>query len=176
MKLDVKSNNSEDDSLYIISFQTERNKWNYTNRGYPTEYSGRISIDKESFAIVKVVENWKTALRQDEIEKYFKGYESYNNIIQTTIKEENICYYSDILDNGKYYATKYFNRSYNETLNKENKKENRVFERDSYLFDFELNNVEEIEYEFRKKKETVLNRVDYNDNFWNSFYKKSKFN
>lgn len=170
----VKSDNPLDEGLYIIAFETERNKWNYTNKGYPTKYSGRVYINKENFAIVKVVENWETTLRSEEIEKHFKGYEGYKNIVQTTIKEENICYYSDILDDGKFYATRYFNRSYNETLDNEKKKENRVFERDSYLFDFELKNVEEIEYEFRKKKETVLNRVDYNENFWNSFYENFK--
>jgi erythromycin esterase-like protein len=168
----VKSNDINNEGLYIIAFETERNKWNYTNRGYPTKYSGRVYIDKESFAIIKVIENWETTLRAEEIEKYFKRYESYKSIIQTTIKEENICYYSDIMGNDKYYATEYFNRSYSETLNKENKKENRVFERDSYLFDFELKNVEEIEFEFRKKEQTVLNRVEYDKTFWDSFYKR----
>jgi len=167
----VKSNDIENEGLYIIAFETERNKWNYTNRGYPTTYSGRVYINKENFAIVKVIENWETTLRAEEIEKHFKDYKAYKNIVQTTIKEENICYYSDILDNGKFYATRYFNRSYNETLNNENKKENRIFELDSYLFDFELKNVEEIEYEFRKMEQTVLNRVEYDKTFWNSFYK-----
>ncbi|MFI1772099.1 erythromycin esterase family protein [Thalassobellus citreus] len=167
----VKSNDTENKDLYIIAFETERNKWNFTNRGYPTTYSGRVYINKENFAIIKVIENWETTLRAEEIEKHFKGYKNYKNIVQTTIKEENICYYSDILDNGKFYATRYFNRSYNETLNNENKKENRVFERDSYLFDFELKNVEEIEYEFHKMKQTVLKRIEYDKTFWDSFYK-----
>jgi hypothetical protein len=116
----VKSGNIKDEGLYIISFQTERNKWNYTNRDYPTNYSGKVYIDKNSLAIIKVIENWETTLKQNEIEKILKGRKGFENIIKTTIKEENICYYSDILGNGKYYATKYFNRSYNETLTKEN--------------------------------------------------------
>lgn len=168
----VKSDNPIEDGLYIIAFQTERNKWNYTNKGYPTEYSGRVYIDKENFAIVKVIENWETSLNKVEIEKHFKGYEGYKDIVSTTIKEENICYYSDIKNNGKFYATRYFNRRYNETLNKDNNKNYGVFERDSYLFDFELKNVEKIEYEWREKKQTVLNRVEYDKAFWNSFYKR----
>ncbi len=168
----VKSENPIDDGLYIISFQIERNKWNYTNKVYPTEYSGRIYIDKENFAIIKVIENWETSLNKDEIEKHFKGYEGYKNIVLTTIKEENICYYSDIVGNGKFYATRYFNRRYNETLDKDSKKNYGIFERDSYLFDFELKNVEEIEYEWRVKKQTVLNRVEYDKLFWDSFYKR----
>jgi len=169
----VKSNNSLDESTYIIAFQTERNKWNYTNRNYPTIYSGRVYINKENFAITKVVENWETTLKKDEIEKHFKGYENYKDIVETTLKEESICTYSQINDNGKYYATRYFDRQYSETLNKENKKNYSVFERDSYLFDFELNDVENIEYEWRKKEQTVLNRVKYDELFWNSFYKRN---
>lgn len=167
----VKSDNPLEGGLYIIAFQTERNKWNYTNKGYPTEYSGRVYIDKENFAIVKVIENWETKLNKDEIKKHFKGYEVYKNIVSTTIKEENICLYSDILGNGKFYATRYFNSRYNETLDKDNNKNNGVFERDSYLFDFELKNVEEIDYEWREKKQTLLDRVEYDSAFWDSFYK-----
>ncbi len=168
----VKSNNPTDEGNYIIAFQTERNKWNYTNKGYPTKYSGSVYINKENFAIIKVVENWETTLKKDEIEKYFKGYENYKDIFETTIKEENICTYSQINDNGIYYATQYFNRRYSETLNKDNNKIYSVFERDSYLFDFELNDVENIEYEWREKKQTVLNRVKYDKDFWDLFYKR----
>ncbi len=170
----IKSNNPDDEGLYIIAFQTERNKWNYTNRGYPTKYSGRVYIDKENYGIVKVIENWETELLKDEIEKHIiKKYGGYENIIQTTIKEENICYYSDSIEDGKYYAIRYFNRIYNETLDINGKKENWTLERDSYLFDFEINDVEEIEYyEYNNKKENSLYRVDYDATFWNSFYKK----
>jgi len=174
----VKLNNSDDDSQYIISFQTERNKSNYTNRRYPTKYSGEIYISKENFALLKVIENWETTLTESEIKKYFDEsyrtiYESYKNVIQTTIKEENICYYSNILGNDRYYATKYFNRTYNETLDKKGNKKYEVIERDSRLFDFELKDVEEIEYyEYNDKKENSLYRVDYNKSFWDSFYKR----
>ncbi|WP_158974980.1 erythromycin esterase family protein [Cellulophaga sp. L1A9] len=169
----VKSNNSNDDGVYIIAFETARNKWNYTNRGYPTKYSGRVYIDKENFAIVKVIENWETRLNKVEIEKYYKGYENYKNIVQMTIKEENICDYTAILDTGKLYATRYFNRSYEEYTYNHGKTKNNVYERDSYLFDFELKNVEEIEYyENNNKKENSLNRVNYDKAFWDSFYKR----
>ncbi|MFI8605172.1 erythromycin esterase family protein [Cellulophaga baltica] len=169
----VKSNNSNDDGVYIIAFETTRNKWNYTNRGYPTKYSGRVYIDKENFAIIKVIENWETRLNKVEIEKHYKGYENYKNIVQMTIKEENICDYTAILDTGKLYATRYFNRSYEEYTYNHGKTKNNVYERDSYLYDFELKNVEEIEYyENNNKKENSLNRVNYDKAFWDSFYKR----
>lgn len=83
----VKSDDPKDDGNYIIAFKTERDKWNYTNRPYPTEYSGRVYINKENFAIVKVLETWETNLNQEEIEKKFKGYKTYANARQATIKE-----------------------------------------------------------------------------------------
>lgn len=168
----VKSDNPIEDETYIIAFETERNKWNYTNRGYPTKYTGRVYVNKDDFAIVKVIEIWETTLEKEEIEKHFKGYENYKDIVETTIKEENICIYSQINDTKKYYATQYFNRSYNGSINKENKRNRTIIELDSYLFDFELKEVEDIEYEWREKKQTVLNRVKYNEDFWNSFYER----
>jgi erythromycin esterase-like protein len=166
----VKSNDPIDDGFYIISFKTDRNKWNYTNKSYPTDYSGRIYINKENLAIVKVVENWETKLNEDEIEKHFK-YDSYKDLKLITIKEENICIYADINSDGQYVATRYFNRQNTESLNKDNIKNYSVYERDSYLYDFEFENIEEIEFEWREKKLTVLNRVKYDKTFWNKFYK-----
>jgi len=166
----IKSNNPEDENFYIIEFKTDRNKWNYTNRGYPTKYSGKVFINKENFAIIKVIENWETTLNKAEIEKHFKGVKAYKNIKEIKIKEENICTYLKIINN-KYYASNYFNRRYSETFTNENKQENSVFETDSNLYNFEVESVEDIEYEFNNKKETVLNRVQFNTDFWISFYK-----
>lgn len=169
----VKSIKPEDEGLYIIAFQTERNKWNYTNRSYPTTYSGRVYIDREKFAIVKVVENWETTLNQEEITKYYTSYDSYKNVIQTTIKEENVCTYEDIANNGKYFATEYYNSFYQEFLGNENQEQHLVKIRDSKLYDFELNDFEEIEYyQYNNKKENSLYRVEYDENFWDSFYKR----
>ncbi|MBL7473786.1 erythromycin esterase family protein [Robertkochia sediminum] len=168
----VKSNNKNNDETYIIAFETERNKWNYTNRSYPTKYSGKVYINKDNFAIVKVIENWETTLKKQEIKKHFKGYENYTDIVETTIKEENICVYSQINNNDKYYATQYFRRRYSESINNENIRNRRIIELDSHLYDFELKDVEDIEYEWREKDQTVLNRVKYDETFWSSFYER----
>lgn len=172
----IKSKKQKDEGLYIIAFKTDRNKWNYTNRGYPTKYSGRVYIDKSNFAIVKVVENWETALDENEVKEYYNYDENLKNAIRATFKEENICEYSQINDEGKYYATAYFNRQYNEFDNNKNEKLIGVFERESQLYDFELVDVEEIEYEHKKedKKQERLNRVKYNKSFWDSFKLKNK--
>lgn len=174
----VKSNDDSDLNFHIIAFQTDRTKSNYTGRYYPTKYSGRIFIDKESFAIVKVIENWETTLNEQELEKYIQEsdrtiYENQKNIIQRTIKEESISYYSDINNNGKLFAIRFFNRIYNETINEKQEKRNEVIESDSYFFDFEFDNIEEIEYyESNNKEENSLIKAKYDENFWNSFDKR----
>ena len=180
----VKSNDSSQEHLYIISFEGKKNQWKFTNKNYPTKYSGLVYIDKESFAIVKVIENWETTLNEKEIKNHlsntdisrqFQGFNYADDLIELTIKEENICYYSNILDSRKFYATKYYNSSYNQTLNKEGERETNIYVRDSDLFDFELKNVEEIEYhEFNEKKENSLRRVSYDENFWSSFYQRQR--
>lgn len=172
----VKSNHTKNDDLYIISFKTKKDKWKFTNKGYPTIYSGFIYINKENYAIVKVIENWTSNFTQDEAKKYFNDFEgnpNYNDLSKITIKEENICDYSNILNDDKYYATRYFNRTINETINSNDEKKTRTYERDSYLFDFETQNVEEIEYyEYNNKKENSLHRVSYDENYWDTFYKR----
>lgn len=169
----VKSNSPLDDGLYVIAFQTERNNFNNTGRPFPTAYSGRVYIDRESFSIVKVVENRETTLQEDEIKKYFTISESNKNAVQQTIKEESICYYSNRIGNDRYYLTKYFFRLYNEIIDNKNNKIYEVREKDAYSFDFELKELEEIEYyQYNNKKENSLFRVEYDKAFWNSFYKR----
>ncbi|WP_111707013.1 erythromycin esterase family protein [Lutibacter citreus] len=166
----IKSNQSEKDNFYIIEFKTDRNKWNYTNRFYPAKYSGKVFINKDNFAIVKVIENWETTLNKAEIENYFKGYKEYSNVKEFKNKEETICTYSKNI-NGKYYASRFFNRRYVETLDEENHIENSVFETVSNFYNFELKNIEPIVYEHNIKKFTKLNSVSFHPIFWDSFYK-----
>ena len=166
----VRSDEKDSENCYIIEFSTERNKWSYTNKTYPTNYSGRVYIDKENFAVLKVVENWETSLSRDEIQKYFKHEESVINISQATSKQENAVVFTQNSNDGKYYATNYFTRAISEKLTDLNQFENSLTEIYSVAFDFETENVELLEYEHRVRNHTKLDRVEYNEDFWNSFY------
>ncbi|APG64814.1 hypothetical protein LPB136_05310 [Tenacibaculum todarodis] len=166
----IKSNNSEDEDFYIIAFKTDRNKWNYTNRDFPTQYTGKVYVNRDNFAIVKVIENWETTLNKAEIKTYFKDDKRYKGKKEVKIKEENVSTYSKIID-AKYYASTYFNRRYYEKLDEDNQLENSVIEMNSNMYDFEIKNVEDIEYyQYNNKKENSLFRVAYDENFWNLFY------
>ena len=165
----VSSGLAEDKGNYIIAFKTSRNKWNYTNRGYPTSYSGKVYIDKASFAITKVVENWETHLDEKEVEKHYSDRRDYQKEKSLIIKEENIAYYNKIYK-GKRYPSRYFRREFKEGEYKNGKKISTVFEIESYLYDYEFKEVEEIKYEyFGEEEQTLLNRVDYDPEFWNDF-------
>lgn len=167
------SKSPENEGQYIIAFQTERNKWNYTNRGYPTEYSGKLFIDKESFAIIKVIENWKTTLHKEDIALYFKDNDAYKNLEQITIKEENTCQFKDLHNDGIYYANYFFNRLYNTSIDHKGQTAYSTYESHSKLYDYETKAVEEIEYyQYNDKEENSLYRVAYDPQFWDAFYKK----
>jgi len=162
-----KSSKPEDEGLYIISFSTDRNKWNYTNRGYPTTYSGKVYIDKVDFAIVKVVENWETTLNEEEIKKNYR-LNSYKNKNQLIFKEEYRANFAKDSDQ-KYYATNYFQRQFIETKDSENLRDNIVIELKSSIFDLEKENLEVISYDHYEENEVLLNRVEFNESFWSTF-------
>jgi len=170
----VKEYSSENENNYIIAFETQRDKWNYTNRNYPTSYSGRVYIDKERFAITKVVEHWETHLSQGEVDKHLlkENPDYYKHIKDVIIKEEHISTYKNVLTDYKYYATEFFNRKYYEAVKKDNKKIQQVNESTSYFFDFETENVEDIEYEHLGGEKSSLSKSVNNEDFWNNFYNK----
>lgn len=167
----VKSKDPKDEDFYIIEFSTHRNNWNYTNRGYPSKYFGRIYIHKDNFAITKVIENWETSLSEEEILEYgfyVRVFEDLEKIKNIKLKEENVCAYT-IGTNGKYYASEFFTRSYSEYLDKKNRKTNYTYELDSKVFDLKTEDVEVVSYDYYNEDESRLNRVKYNPTFWHSF-------
>lgn len=168
----VTSDEKDSEKWYIIEFATERNKWSYTNKTYPTKYSGRVYIDKENFAVLRVVENWETSLSREEIQKYFKHQEIARNTSQLTSKQENTVEFAQVDNDGKYYGISYFARVITEIITDKNQFENNLSEISSFAFDFETDDVEELEYEHRVKNNTKLNRVEYDEKFWNDFYNK----
>ena len=126
-------------------------------------------IDKQNFGIVKVEENWETFLDEDEIKKYYKKTNAFKNELTITIKEEFISYYNKVVE-GKRFPSAYFNRTYREGKMKDGEIYYSTFENNSYLYDHEFEDVEEIDYEhYGEEKQSALDRVEYDAEFWNSF-------
>jgi erythromycin esterase-like protein len=167
-----RSNDQENKGRYIISFEAERDKFNFTGRNYPTKYFGKLFIDKESFAFVKVIENRETNLNEEEIDKYInKRRDKKSNSVYIIVKQEVISNYSRINNDGLYYPSKYHNRTLSESMNSSQNKYFTVNEKESIFFDYRFNNVEEIEYYgYNDKEENSLYRVEYDEDFWDEFY------
>lgn len=169
-----KSNADEDLGKYIIAFKTDRNNWKFTNRPYPTVYSGKIFIDQVSFAILRVEQVWETTLDHEEINKHLTHLGAYaqkehKNINSIRLKQEETNTYTDV--NRKYCTASISYRSHRETIFNNGIRSQSVFEAQSYFYDHELEHLEEIEFEYHKPKLTALRRVEYDKTFWNNFFK-----
>jgi len=168
----MKSKNVKHDSLYILSFSTDRRKWNFTNRGYPTKYSGKVYINRADFAIIKVEQSWETTLNKDDLLKYkfWLGERVLNkDIKEMKIIEESTSQYLNELDK-KYYASNNFKRFYTETIDENDKFENTLYESKSAFFDTDTKNIDVIDYKYRVNKHKLLKKINYDEDFWKSFY------
>jgi len=173
----LRSKKPEDEGLYIISFKTARTKWNYTNRSYPTNFSGKVYIDKESYAIIKVIQNWETTLYSEDIKEYKKYLYDFTNDQLFKVKSEVICSYKKQKSDDKYYISEIINNTYRESIKESGKHTYATFQFNSLFFDRITENPQVIKFEYYdyEKDKTILRRVSYNDEFWNHFYTSEYF-
>ena len=159
----------EHSDYYVIAFSVDRERWSYTRRNYPTQYTGKLFINRNDFAIEKIEQAWQTKLNKKEIEKYEEYLvEAAKEKESITIKQVQTTIFRR-LKNNKYYMTENQYFSYYDTIDKSGQRTNRVFRSNSNFFDFIFNNVEEIPYEFRDHQVTDLRNVPFDKEFWNTF-------
>jgi len=103
-------------SVYVISFSTLRNHSNYTKRMFTSNYTGFLYINKEDYAIVKIIENWdvidfpeefKQGLNLKENLTLYSKKEFFTENIETIFKKINDKYFiinSKIKIEGKLVA------------------------------------------------------------------------
>lgn len=89
-------------SVYVISFSASRNHSSYTKRMFTSNYNGLLLINKDDYAIVKVVENWDVIQFPEEfkqgfhLKEHLKIYtqkEFFNENIETNFKKINNKYF-----------------------------------------------------------------------------------
>lgn len=68
------------EDVFVLSFYTERDHFNFTSLSFPSHYSGELYILKKNFAICKIIQNWTIKKFTEEM-KYWSGelIEGYSN-------------------------------------------------------------------------------------------------
>lgn len=167
----VTSGKQEDVDLYVIKFSTSKTRFSFTNYWFPATYSGEIYINKEDFAVVKMVEKWESTLPEKDMEEYKYWHGEYKGDLKWT--QDRISIFSQKQD-GKYYATKFFERTYREKLNMEGVFVNTIYDRTFRLYDYGFEDLEVLDRD-NWKRNAALDRVEYDETFWNTLKDEKSF-
>ncbi|KFF06593.1 erythromycin esterase family protein [Flavobacterium reichenbachii] len=151
--------------VYVINFSTLRDQYSYTHRNFLCDFSGTLYINKDDYAIVKVIEKWDIKKYDSSFDKKLElmGWpenyvqkESTLEITETNLKKAN----------GLYYISEVENKIYGNITDKNNRiKPFQVIVK-SILNDFNILQVEKFTY---KQEKTIFDKVDYNKTFWDKY-------
>jgi len=158
---EIKSYNNK--TVYVVDFSIPRDHFTYTQRSIPSNFSGTLYINKDDFAIVKVIEHWTFMENPDNatydtygwIEKYTKK-EVTTETVETNFEKINDLYYlssSEIEISGKLYhqdKTAYPLKIYIS----------------SSWSNFKKENPNRISY---KEEQNLFEKIDFNKTFWENY-------
>ncbi|MBE0393366.1 hypothetical protein BJQ96_03230 [Flavobacterium sp. PL0002] len=152
-----------DKTIYIISYSIPRNHYTYTKKQIPGNYSGTLYINKDDYAIVKIIENWEF-MENPESSKYdiYGWNEKYVN---KEIKSESVETNFEKINN-LYFLTS----SEIEILGKLYDIEKNTYQLKMYIDsnwrDFKTENPIKIS---NKKEVQIFEKVKYNKTFWENY-------
>ncbi|MFD0964137.1 carboxypeptidase-like regulatory domain-containing protein [Pseudofulvibacter geojedonensis] len=158
----------KEEETYIINFKVNRSHWNYTQQFYPTIYSGQLYITKNTYAIVKIIENWET-IAYPEIFKTYSGlrYWPKEYIEITPQKTTRVCNYIKKSDN-KYYLKNSVINTNGIISSKENKLIPYSETYSSIWYDFETKKPKPISFKEDEEGEKFKN-ITYHSKFWETY-------
>ena len=158
----IKYDNKE---VFVISFSSTRNHSTYTKRIFLSNYTGKLYVNKEDYALVKIIENWEVTKFPEEFKqglelrdwlaKYTKK-EFVNEAIETDfVKIDNLYYiaHSEITLLGKLIDKDNKSLDYKTTIN-------------SFWSDFNSVNPKEIS---NKEEQHLFGKINFNKIFWDSY-------
>nr|WP_315254251.1 erythromycin esterase family protein [uncultured Flavobacterium sp.] len=155
----------ENKLVYVIEFNIDRDHYNYTNRSLRTNYSGTVYVNKEDFAIVKIIENWETKENQEEINQEFELYGWDKKYIKKELLKESITtYYSKI--NDLYYLIKTEIIQSGKIADNENNLKPFEIELNSFWSGFNSLNPTSIQF---KEEQNTFQSKSYNNQFWDAY-------
>lgn len=153
-------------NVYVVRFTCKKKNWSYTNQSYPATYYGKIYINKEDFAVLKVEEHWEATLDQLQIKQYFKEAKNYRQKDKIIIKDSQICDFETVFQN-KYYASRFKSQTHRTVVNVDGSSDTLFVTRDSKTYNYIFNNIETIEH--KKSWAQKLSDVTEDSFFWGSF-------
>lgn len=155
--------------IYIISFKTDRNHFNYTNQIPLSRYSGFLYVNKKDFSIIKTIEKWKIEDSQNNVEYQDKKFYNETKLNRRTeIYSE--CNFRK--SNGTYFLEKNIYKEKGYVLNKKNEELSFQKMLNVFWYNIDTKNVKEIRF---KKENDKFNSVKYNKDFWNNYVFPNKF-
>lgn len=95
----------KNEEVFIINFSTDRDHFAYTGRNHFVNYTGQIYVNKNDFAIVKMIQNWEVTrfpeengylFDQDWIKQSYKRYNIKHETLITNYSRKN---------DNRYYLT-----------------------------------------------------------------------
>lgn len=159
---DLMYNNKE---VYVINFSTLRDQYSYTHRNFLCDFSGTLYIDKENYAIVKIIEKW-------DIKKYDSSFDKKLELIgwpEDYVQKESTLEITETdlkKTNGLYYISEVKNKIYGNLTDKNNRIYPFQIIVNSFLNDFNTLQVEKFTY---KQEKTIFDKVEFNKTFWDKY-------
>lgn len=149
--------------VYVIDFSIPRKHFTYTQRNIPSDYSGTLYINKDDFAIVKVIENWEY-VENPESSKY----DTYGWIEKYTEKEVSLETVQSKFEkiNGLYFLTSSEIELSGRLLDKEKNTYPLKIFLESNWTNFNTANPAKISY---KEEQNLFEKVEFDKVFWESY-------
>lgn len=160
----IKTYNNKD--VYVISFTSPRDHLTYTNRLYFSDFSGTFYVNKDDYAVVKVIENWEVKKLKDFHVGKLHLTGDFTNYTQKEYNLERI--ETDFVKiNDLYYISHSVIDIEGKIIDVENRKSLPFTTKiNSYWNSFNIQSPEKIKI---KDEEVMFNKVKYNKEFWDKF-------
>jgi hypothetical protein len=152
-------------AVYVIHFSTLRDQYSYTHRSFLCDFSGTLYINKDDYAIVKVIERWdvkeydsrfdKRIELQGWPEKYIQK-ESTLEITETDFKKID----------GLYYVNEVKNKIYGNIVDKDNRTHPFQIIVNSFWNNYTILQPEKFTY---KQEQTSFEKAPCNKIFWDTY-------
>ncbi len=167
-----KNNFIDDKEVYVISFSTTKKHYTYTYQPNISNYHGKIYINKEDYAIVRLVQYWDI-IEYNPAFKVSWFLDEEHSLKGIFIKEKSTLNYKE--RSNKYYRKNQVNEFLGYFLNDNNIKIpiSRILR--TYWFDENYKNPEAIEFDKLGIWMRASNAA-YNPEFWKIFTKKPETN